>query len=58
MWDLRTPIGYFFLLLGLILVGVSFTNPTAPLTNANVDLIVGVIMLAFGGGMRWLASRA
>ena len=58
MWDLRVPIGYFFLLLGVILVGISFTHPQAPLTTDNVDLYVGLIMLAFGGGMRWLARQA
>lgn len=58
MWDLRIPIGYFFLLLGAILVAISFTHPTAPLETGNVDLVVGLIMLVFGGGMRWLARRA
>ncbi len=60
MTDLRSPIGYFFLLLGAILCGVAFFDPgaRAPLSQANVNLYVGLAMLAFGGVMLWLARRA
>jgi hypothetical protein len=57
MLDLRMPSGVFFALLGLILVGVSFTNPHAPMTDGNVDLYAGAAMLAFGAFMLALAWR-
>ena len=55
--DLRIPSGWFFLLLGLILLGVSFTGPTAPLTDANVNLYTGLCMGLFGGILLWLARK-
>ena len=58
MKDLREPSGLFFLLLGLILTGVSFTGATAPLLDWNLNLFTGVFMLIFGGILFWLAKRA
>lgn len=60
MWDLRKPSGWFFLLLGVILCLVGMMGPShlAPLTEANVNLIVGICMLLFGGTLLWLSRRA
>jgi hypothetical protein len=59
MWDLRTPSGLFFLLLGLILCGLGLFWPgaRAPLTDMNVNLYCGLGMLVFGGVLLWLARR-
>ncbi len=57
MLDLRLPSGIFFALTGAILIGVSFTNPHAPMTDANVDLYTGAAMLVFGGVLLLLAKR-
>jgi hypothetical protein len=59
MRDLRTPIGIFFTLIGLILAitGLATAN-RAPLETANVNLYCGVTMLVFGGLMLWLARRS
>jgi hypothetical protein len=56
--DLRVPSGWFFLLLGaiLILVGVA-ASPTAPLADVNVNLYTGAAMALFGGAMLWLAKK-
>jgi len=59
MNDLRIPIGSFFALAGVILVGAGvFTTNRAPLENAKVNLYGGLVMLAFGGVMLWLARRS
>lgn len=58
MEDLRNPSGMFFVLLGLILTGMSFTGATAPLLEINLNLYTGLFMLAFGGTLLWLAKRA
>ena len=58
MLDLRLPSGIFFALTGVILIGVSFTNPRAALTDENVDLYVGLVMLIFGGALLALARRS
>jgi hypothetical protein len=59
MWDLRTPSGLFFLMVGLILCAVGAISPAtrAPLTNVNIDLYVGASMILFGGVLLWLARR-
>lgn len=59
MWDLRKPSGFFFALLGLILCaqGVFAPDARAPLTQANVNLYSGLVMLCFGGVLLWLARR-
>ena len=59
MWDLRTPSGWFFVILGgiLVLVGV-FAGYKAPLTDVNVNLYTGISALVFGGFLLWMAHRA
>jgi hypothetical protein len=58
MDDLRTPIGLFFTIVGIILIVVSLSSPArAPLTDANVNLYAGLCMLVFGGAMLWLSRR-
>lgn len=57
MEDLRRPSGYFFVLLGTILTGVSFTGATAPLLEIDLNLYTGLFMLLFGGALLWLAKR-
>ena len=59
MDDLRVTTGLFFSLLGLILcaLGVFAPGLRAPLTQANVNLYTGLVMLVFGGVMLWLARR-
>jgi hypothetical protein len=58
--DLRTPSGWFFALLGGILIAVSVLSPgeRAPLTESNVNLYSGLFMLAFGGFLLFLARRS
>lgn len=60
MSDLRTPVGILFLLFGVIVtaMGVFGTHNTAPLTDVNVNLYVGLFMLVFGGGMLWMGMRS
>jgi uncharacterized membrane protein len=58
MLDLRIPTGFFFSLVGLILIGMGLLSPAerAALTEANVNLYCGLIMLAFGAVMLALAK--
>jgi len=60
MLDLRIPTGGFFLLIGLILVGMGLLAPDkrAPLSDGNVNLYCGLVMTAFGIFMLLLARRA
>jgi hypothetical protein len=60
MLDLRTPSGLFFALTGLIVTGVGLFSPEsrAPLTDVNVNLYGGLVMIAFGAFMLALAWRA
>jgi hypothetical protein len=60
MLDLRVPSGWFFMILGAILVGMGILQPDlrAPLTETNVNLYSGVSMLAFGGFLLLMARRA
>ena len=60
MMDLRVPSGWFFSLLGLILLGMGIFAPEtrAALTDANVNLYSGAAMLVFGLFMLALAKRA
>jgi len=60
MWDLRTPSGWFFAILGAILclTGVLARDLRAPLTDINVNLFAGLAILLFGGILLWLAHRA
>ncbi len=56
--DLRIPSGWLFLLLGVILIAMSFTGASAPMTEVNVNLYAGGVMTLFGGVMLWLSRRA
>jgi uncharacterized membrane protein HdeD (DUF308 family) len=58
--DLRVPSGWFFTLLGLILLGMGVLAPgtRAALTTANVNLYCGLAMLVFGLFLLLLARRA
>ncbi len=63
MMDLRIPSGWFFTLLGLILLGMGVFAPDtrAALTDANVNLYSGLAMLVFGLfllAMAWRATRS
>jgi hypothetical protein len=58
MLDLRVPSGWFFLVMGAILLAVgAFSHYTAPLTPFNVNVYTGAVMLVFGGILLWLARR-
>ena len=60
MLDLRVPSGWFFTVLGLILLGMGIFAPDtrAALSNANVNLYCGLAMLVFGLFMLLMAWRA
>ena len=60
MLDLRLPMGAFFALVGLIVLGVGILAPgeRAALTTANVNLYCGLVMIAFGAFMLLMAWRA
>ena len=54
--DLRATIGYFFALIGILVLGAGLTmDYRAPLVSANVNLWSGLVMLAFGVVMLLLA---
>jgi hypothetical protein len=56
--DLRVTTGWFFLLLGAILIAMgALTTYSAPLTTHNVNLYAGLAMAIFGGWMLWLSKR-
>ena len=56
--DLRVPSGWFFLLLGAILIAMgALSTASAPLTSINVNLYAGIVMAIFGGWMLWLSKR-
>ena len=60
MLDLRVPSGWFFTVLGFILLGMGIFAPDtrAALSDANVNLYSGLAMLVFGLFMLMLAWRA
>jgi len=60
MLDLRVPSGWFFTVLGLILLGMGIFAPDtrAALSDANVNLYSGLAMLVFGLFMLMMAWRA
>jgi hypothetical protein len=60
MLDLRIPTGWFFAIAGAILLALGVASPDArgPLSDVNVNLYSGIVMLAFGGAMLLLAWRA
>ena len=55
--DLRTSTGWFFTVLGVILLALGVFAPglRASLTDANVNLYCGIVMLVFGGVMLLLS---
>jgi hypothetical protein len=57
--DLRVPSGWFFTLIGVILLGYDVLQPDARarLTAADVNLYCGFLMLAFGAFLLLLARR-
>lgn len=60
MRDLRLPVGLFFVIVGVILLVVAIAEPgaRAPLTQVNVNLRAGLVILVFGGSLLWMARRA
>jgi hypothetical protein len=59
MLDLRKPAGYFFALMGLVLLVAGLTADfRAPLLTSNLNLQFGVFSILFGGIFLWLARRA
>jgi uncharacterized membrane protein HdeD (DUF308 family) len=60
MLDLRVPSGWFFTVLGLILLGMGIFAPDtrAALSDANVNLYSGLPMLVFGLFMLLMAWRS
>ncbi len=60
MLDLRVPSGWFFSILGVILVGLGIIAPDlrAPLTDININLYSGLSMLVFGAFLLLMARRA
>ena len=59
MLDLRVSTGWFFALLGLVLAALGIFSPglRASLTDLNVNLYCGIVMLAFGGVMLLFARK-
>jgi len=59
MLDLRVPSGWFFTLLGIILMACGLFQPQlrAALTDLNVNLYCGILMLLFGVFLLALARR-
>ncbi len=57
MLDLRVPSGWFFAILGLILLGMGIFAPDmrAQLTESNVNLYSGIAMLLFGAFLLLMA---
>jgi hypothetical protein len=57
MLDLRVPTGFFFAIVGLIVLAVGVFSPEqrAALSESNVNLYCGGVMLAFGAFMLTLS---
>ncbi len=59
MSDLRVSIGAFFTLAGLLVTTTGIlSRARAPLDTVNLNLYSGVVLLAFGVVMLWLARRS
>lgn len=61
--DLRRPLGLLFALLGLLLVGYGLLTRGAPMYDErslglNVNLLWGLVLCVFGGGMLLLTRRS
>ncbi len=59
MLDLRIPSGYFFAIVGIVLMGLGilFPDERALLTPLNINLYAGGVMLLFGAILLLLARR-
>jgi len=58
MLDLRQPSGFFFAIIGILLMVYGIVDGSrAALTDANVNLYVGAVMTAFGLILLLLARR-
>lgn len=62
MVDIRIPIGLMFTIVGIIITIFGFiTNSDSEMyqksLNINVNIIMGLIMLVFGGIMLYFAAR-
>ena len=60
--DIRWPIGLMFTLIGVLLTVYGVVQRTAATiqvagSSVNIDLIWGVVLLVFGGGMLLGASK-
>ena len=60
MLDLRIPSGLFFSIVGVILCAMGVFSPgtRAALTDVNVNLYAGFVMLTFGALLLLLARRS
>lgn len=60
MLDLRIPTGWFFSVAGLILLAMGVLSPETrgALTDVNVNLYCGFLMILFGGTMLLLSWRS
>jgi len=62
MFDLRLPIGVFFLIIGALLAVYGAVKPFSPEgVSLNVDLDWGIVLAIFGALMAvfgWLAQRS
>ncbi len=61
LFDLRLPVGVLFTILGLLLTGFGLVTPAEMYQKSlgiNVNLVWGLVILAFGGGMLLFALRA
>jgi hypothetical protein len=46
--DLRTPIGWLFILYGVLLLGFGLLNYSMPNTRIGADIACGAALLTFG----------
>ncbi|HEY2825295.1 MAG TPA: hypothetical protein VGI83_07095 [Gemmatimonadales bacterium] len=61
MMDLRTPIGALFTVIGLLLAGYGLATQSDPgmsPTGIPIDIVWGLVLLAFGVVMLVLARRS
>lgn len=60
--DIRLPLGMIFVTLGLILFGYGMATHQNPMyavsMGININVVWGLVMLAFGGFMLVLARRS
>jgi uncharacterized membrane protein HdeD (DUF308 family) len=59
MLDLRLPIGWYFVITGVLLLAMGlFADIRAALPTVNVDLYCGLFMSLFGAFLLLLAARS